>query len=262
MRRYFRLLYFLAKNNLAREFEFRSYLVIRWLTDLIWVALQLILIVVFFSFSPQILGWNRYEIFMFTGLFRVIKGVFDTFARRNIHYLPENINRGDLDYALTRPVNSLFLMSFRYHALGETSSVVSGFIIFIWAFSQLGSGIGLIQIVSLLVLIITGVIILYCLVLGFAILSFFTTRLTALSSYYEVLSNTLRFPTDIYHRYHPLLDVILLPLVFAVTFPTKIFLNRLPAAFLFLQILAAAITLFLVYRFWRFALRHYSSASS
>jgi ABC-2 type transport system permease protein len=262
MRRYFKLFSLFFINNLARETEFRGNFLILIILDLIWVVFQVITIELFFSFTTNIAGWTRYSVYAFIGIFRMVKGFFDAFCRRNLHSFPDSISRGDLDYSLTRPINTLFLMSTRYHAIGETTSIFLGLALFVYAI-RLGSlHLNPFTWVVLPSLIISGVIVFYSLILLFVILSIFTVRLTALRSYYEVFSQTLRFPTDVYLGHGRVVDTLILPLILMATLPSKIILGTVSIVYVPVQLVLTGVLFTLVYRFWHFALRHYSSASS
>jgi ABC-2 type transport system permease protein len=153
-------------------------------------------------------------------------------------------------------------MSTRYHAIGEATSIFLGLALFIYAISLGPLHLKSSTWVILPLLIFSGVIIFYSLILLLAILSIFTTRLTALRSYYDVFSQTLRFPTDIYLGHGRIMDTLIIPLILMATLPSKIILGKVSLFYVPVQLVLTAILFIIVYRFWHFALRHYSSASS
>lgn len=262
MKKYLTIFSHLIRYNIARETEFRGNFLFLALTAALWVVFYVVVIEVYFRFTDQIVGWSKHEIFVLYGLFRIIKGIFDVFLRPNVNYLPEAIEFGTLDYLLTRPVNPLFLLSVSRHKVSEVSSPLVGVFILGYALSIYGVSLPPVAYLGLVVYIALGVAVFYCLILAFAILSFFLTRLTAISSIYDVISNALRFPTDALSRRSAAAELLVFPLALAVTWPTKLFLGKIEVWYVGVYILLTLLLFSLVYRFWLIALKNYTSASS
>jgi ABC-2 type transport system permease protein len=78
----------------------------------------------------------------------------------------------------------------------------------------------------------------------------------------EVFAQIGRFPTDVFDAVLRRLFTYVLPVAFLATIPAKALLGKASGAFL-LFAAAWAFAFFVLSRlFWRFALRHYTSASS
>lgn len=241
--------------------EFRGSFYMFVITNSLWVGLQLIVIEVYFQYTEEILGWTKYQVLFLIGMFRIVKGIFDVFLRTNLLMLHEHVNRGDLDYALIKPLNSLFLISTRHHRFSELASITIGILIIGYAVSG-NVEITILTLALILGGIILGVIAFYSIMLLFATLSIFMTRLSAIRSYYDILSNTVRFPTDILGVHHRLFGIFILPLAAVVTMPSAVVLGKSPATYLIIEIIVSSGLFILAYGFWHYALRHYSSASS
>lgn len=242
--------------------EYRGSFLMATFMATVWVFLQVWIANVFFGFSDNILGWTKAEYLVMLGIVRIIKGFFDIFIRRNLFEFPEQITHGGLDYTLTRPVNSLFIMSLRYHVISEISTLITGTIILIYALIGVSYIPDLVSVTELFVLILCGLIAYYCVFLVFSTIAIFTTRLTAMSDVHEVVSQTMRYPTDIITQNNRWGEIFLGPFLIIATYPAKVFLHKAPGFSLFLEIILVAVLSFFTIRFWNFALRHYSSASS
>lgn len=242
--------------------EFRSNFFISIAINFCWIFLQLWLIQIFFLYTDNLAGWSRAEVFFLVGLFRTSKGFFDIFFRQNLFDFPEQIVRGDLDGTLTKPVNSLFITSLRYHVVSEISSPICGVGILIYSLSLLHVSLTIDLVVKLLILLPLCLLTYYSIFALFVTLAFFITRLTAVKEFNEVVSQIVRFPMDVITKGNQTLEIIFLPLILFLTYPTKIILNKLPSQFLFLDIFLTFLLLISVVKFWNFAIRHYSSASS
>lgn len=257
MQKYFTIFFTLLKYNLIREMEFRKNFYIRLVTQIFFVILQIVIVDTFFRFTTTIGSWSKSEVFVLVGIFRLIEGAFHMFIHSNLLSLPELVNSGELDLLLSKPVHSLFLVSLQRHQLYETSTFLSGIVILLYT--------GLINNfswINVILLASLGLIALYAVMLFFASMSFFVPRLTALNSIWDVISKTARFPLDIFFGSSRFGLFLAAPLILVATLPSQLVLGKLPPIYLTYQIFGTAILLFLSYSFWRFALRHYSSASS
>jgi ABC-2 type transport system permease protein len=81
----------------------------------------------------------------------------------------------------------------------------------------------------------------------------------------EVLRAALtagRFPLSAYPPTLRLVFTLVLPIAFLTTVPAEAILGRATPGWIALALLVAAVSLALCRAFWRFALRHYTSASS
>lgn len=242
--------------------EYRGNFILGLFIDILWVALQIITVEIVFSFSDSIVGWTKPEVITLVGVFRVVKGVFDVLFRPNLLRLDETINRGQLDYILTLPVNSQFLISTRYHALDQLLSIISGLILIFYGLAQGEAVTSPLLAIYLIVAMALGVTTLYSIVFLLSTLSIFLTRMSALKAFYDVLSNSLRYPTDIYVRNSSLLSTIIIPFAIVVTIPSKLLLGKVGPGDLTIGLLVSATIFLLSRKFWSYSLRHYSSASS
>jgi len=163
MKRYLKVFLLQLNNNLSIEIQYRKNFVIRILSQLLFVVLQVLLIEIYFRFTNQIGSWSRPEVFLLAGVFRLVEGAFHMFFHENLLSLPETVNQGDMDGLITKPINTLFLVSTRHHQLYEISTYLSGFIIIVYALgtsnisiiflSFLASILGLIALFSIMLII-------------------------------------------------------------------------------------------------------------
>jgi ABC-2 type transport system permease protein len=101
------------KNNFVREFIYRSNTIALTVADMIWVVVEYAFFEVIYSNTGVINGWSREQVFFFLGLFIASDSLFATFFQRAFWTLPYMINHGDLDILLTKPLNAVFLATFR-----------------------------------------------------------------------------------------------------------------------------------------------------
>jgi ABC-type uncharacterized transport system permease subunit len=139
----------------------------------------------------------------------------------------------------------------------EITTLLSGVII-IFVSHQL-NGIGWILLPPL---VLFGFIALYSLILIFACISFHTSRLTALSSFWDVVSKTLRFPLNVFTNGSRLAEMLIVPFAVVVTIPAQLLIHKQPTTAYLSQMLICPVLFLLANYIWTTSLRRYSSASS
>jgi len=262
MPKYPNILLGLFKNNLTREMEFKASFMLWIVVEVFFVLVQVAMVGIYFNFTDNLLGWTKSQVFLLVGLFRIIEGIFHIFFYKNLLNLPENISSGDLDLLLTRPVNSLFLISTRYFCLDEIGTLLTGFLVVWYSLSLLKFDFTFLLFGKLFILVAFGLLGMYSVILIFSTLSFFFTRLTALHSVYDIITKTLRIPIDVITKNNAIGNSLLFPLIIIVTLPSQIILGYSGYQFILLESTASLILFYIARKFFYFALRHYSSASS
>ncbi len=261
MKYYLRI--FLALINTASK----RYLEYRWNTfgNLVTSTLSLILVIFFvdiiFSQTNNIAGWTKPEVLFFVGTFRVFSSLLSFLYLRSINFIPKYIQRGDLDMFLVKPVNVQFYVSLCFTRVYEIINLLPGIVLIGYALQSLG-GVSWEGWLLLLGGVICGLLIFYGLYFMCATLAFWFVQFNSLTSIYFVANSFLCFPTDVFGKNGSLVFTYLIPLGFIVTVPVRIFLAKDPPLFLILSVFFAALSLWLSVKFWNYALKHYTSASS
>ena len=261
MKKHIHILKLFIQDNLAKEMEYRINFLFWILVEGIYVLLHIYIIDIMYKFTNSIFGWNKAEMLFLVGIFRVIEGVFHIIFHPNILKIPQRVNKGELDMYLTKPINPLFMISTRYHSWDETSTVITGAVLVIYSLSILGL-LNIYSILLSIVVCILGEVALFSLMLALASWSFFIERMTAIKSIWEVTSRAIRNPIEIYSRNRLILDILFIPFSLVATWPAQIVLGKISIWMLPLEMAFVVLLGYSAYRFWLYALGHYSSASS
>jgi len=260
MKKYLRVFIEILKNNLIREMEFRANFFL-WLgVQGLWIGLQILIVQILFQYTDAIHGWTKPEIFLLIGIFRLIRGIFDFFVYANLVGFPESVGRGELDYTLTKPINTLFFVSVRKHQYSQLGRFISGVGFILYAWGALSIPVNLENILSLTFFMVAGFLTLYSIILLISTASIFLIRLSALSSFYDILNTALRYPVNLLVNDNQL-QFLLIPFATIVTIPAQVVLGK-PLFGGLLSELSVMVLVGLALWFWNFALKHYSSASS
>lgn len=263
MRRHLRLLGVFWKSILLNELEYRVNFLVNVLVGLSWSLWALAGATFFYQYRDSIRGWSYYQALVVLGLFMFFTGLINAFMRPNLERLTEHIRSGTLDFVLVKPVNAQFYASLREISVWVLSDILIGASVVAYALNQLGVQPSLVQLGLFFVLIVSAALTMYSLVLMLATTAFWAVQvdniLELLFSFYEAG----RFPVTIYPQWMRILLTFVVPIAFVTTVPAEAVLGRLTDAWMMVYALAFGLGLFaLSAGYWRYALRHYSSASS
>lgn len=262
MRRLFKIFSALISQSSKAYMEHRWNTLGNALNGLVSLLITILLVDVIFSLTNQLHGWTRSEVLFLVGIYQVISFLFSALFLKNISSLPDYIEKGKLDYFLTKPINAQFLVSLRYIRVHHFISALTGIILIFYAVDNMNKIFGLTDWFFLIIGATAGLLIFYSIYFLIALLSFWFVRFSALADVYHVISRPLSLPVDIFGRYASFILTFVIPLAFVVTVPVEIFLNKSPIFFIVLEMLIAAVLLIVSKLAWNFALRYYTSASS
>ncbi len=262
MRRYLRLLGIFYRTTFETELEYRLNfwsnigLSVFWL---IWAALS---VRVYFVHADTIAGWRYEELLIVMGLFFAMNGYRQMVLEPNLSRMSEYVRLGTLDYILTKPVDSQFLVSFRnlgIYTWGDPLLGLGLVALALWRLRYAPSALDLLQFALLL---LAGAVLLYALNLIIQTFTIWLVSLREADSIVQGVLETGRFPVTFYQGWLRVFLTFVIPVAFMTTFPAQALLGRVAPWVTPLALLLAAATLTLSAWFWHFALRHYTGASA
>src|SRR4029077_20687342 len=115
---YGRVLATFFRNSLVREMAFRGNFLIEVVTNAFWFGAQLVLFTLIFGNVNEMNGWNRNQFFAFMATGMIINTLIEAFFMPNCANFSELIRTGNLDFALLKPIDTQFLISFEKLDLG------------------------------------------------------------------------------------------------------------------------------------------------
>ena len=267
---YFRVMLTFLQNSLIREMTFRGNFIITVITRAFWFAAQLVLFEVIFSNVNDISGWSREEYFVFMATGMLINSLIETFFMPNCANFSELIRTGNLDFALLKPIDTQFLISFeRVNIAMLTQSMLAvALLIYSLAKLHLLAMIGWEQIVVYLVLIGVGVTFFYSMMITLASSSIWFGRNQGLYDFWFYITVFARYPMSIYSG-TPVGEIIrfafayIIPILLVVTLPAQVLVDKMHDVKLIgIAVVAAILGLLISRAIFQFALRSYRSASS
>ncbi len=262
MKHYLRIYSCLLRLNLAALVAYRVNFINSFISSLSWAVFSIISIVILTSKTKVVFGWSRDELIILTGAYSIVIGVFHAFFSRNFELFSDLVFFGKLDTVLTKPADDQFLLSFWRFSYSSLARVLLGIGFTLWMIIKNEIALTLMGIIGFFVLMIVGIVIIYAIWFTTITLTIWFPRLSNLVHLLFLVTGFARYPAEMYYGLKTYILFFLLPIILVVSTPTKALLNKTLQGEV-LDLIAFAIMLFFCSRlFWKFALKHYTSASS
>ena len=262
MKRYSKLILKFIQLSAVEIVEYRSHFLFTLVGDLINSFIPILFFGIVYSKVSSIMGWGLGEMYLLiaTGLFLEAEEWF--FYKGNLLYLPDMIKNGELDFRMIRPIDLQFLISFYNFGLIAIGPVIPGLYLAIKGIGMMGLDHTAWRLVIYLTLLILGFVVHYCLILMMVSFSFFTVSLSNISKLDGKLKDLALNPIDIFPKRLKLAFMSFIPLAIFGSVPVMGFRSDSQWIYILLSTIIMIIFLTLSRKFFYFALRHYSSASS
>jgi ABC-2 type transport system permease protein len=262
MRRYLKVLSVFYKAAVLTDLEYRA----NFFTHILLSALSIVWIIgsigIFFLHTDRIGDWTFHQMLIILGLFQMFIGLMDMLIAPNMRDIVQHIRTGTMDFILTKPLNSQFHASLRRINFWRTIDMLVGLGVILYAVFQLPTPPSLVNILLFLLLCICAILILYSLGMLMITSSFWLVKLDNVMELLYGFYEAGRFPVSIFPTWLRALLTFVIPIAFVTTVPASVLLNRLDASFVVYSLLVAGVLFTTSVLFWRYAVRHYSSASS
>lgn len=262
MKRYFRLYLKFLEFSFGRAMEFRIDFYFRILMDVIYYVITFSFFKVLFLHSPQIGGWSEAQVRIFIGAYIVVDAFNMTVFANNIWGLPQLVNKGDLDYHLTRPVHSFFMLNFRDIAVNSFFNLLIASSFLVWAIYSYPSEIGAGRILLFLMMLFAGSLLFHFTRLLFMLPVFWTHSGRGLEGVFWNIEKFMERPYGIYKGVAKIIFLTILPFAVMASLPTDILFTANPWPLVAYGTTVVMAFIFLTLKLWDIALRNYSSASS
>jgi ABC-2 type transport system permease protein len=264
LRRYIEIYSIILRNSLIREMSFKANFLLWMLVEVLWFVGQIVFFSIIFGNVDRIGDWSKWEVVLLIGTHQIIAQLFQAFFFVNVANIPELVRTGKLDSLLALPIDSQFAASTKQFGLDSVINAIVGAAVVIFSLSQLGVTPSLMSVLLYLTALGFGIAVHYSIMLSLAAVSFWIVRAQGLVYGYFNFLNIARYPDTIFPRLFRLLFGWIVPVVIVANIPARLLIKSLgqPGWLMFHLVVASTIIFALSRSFWRFALRHYSSASS
>lgn len=264
MRRYLEIYSIMLRNSLIRELSFKANFILWMIVEVLWFVGQIVFFGIIFGNVDRIGDWSKWQVVLLIGTHQMIAQLFQAFFFVNVSNIPELVRTGKLDSLLVLPIDSQFAVSTKQFGLDSVLNAALGGVVVVVSLRQLGVVPDALSVLLYLVAVGFGIAVHYSIMLTLAAMSFWIVRAQGLVYGYFNFIQIARYPDTIFPRLFRFIFGWIIPVIIVANIPARLLLKPLenPAFLMFHLVVAGSIAVIGSRIFWRFALRHYSSASS
>ena len=286
MQTYAKVFFTFARNSLVRDLSFRTNFILQCVTSVSWAIMNWAFFRIIFAQGNSIAigkgtGWNESEFFIFLGTVWIINAVVQTFFMPNAQEFSELIRTGNLDFALLKPIDTQFLVSFPKLNWPSLANFFLGIVVVgYYAISLSNQAENPLHVSPFTVLmyvafVAAGVVIMYSVMICLSSTSVWLGRNQNLYMIWFYLTNFYRYPMEIYQR--GMIGwglwgffTFIIPVLVVANVPARTLAQPLRAEgggwweywLIGLLLVMAVVSLLVSRRVFRWALSSYRSASS
>jgi len=258
----YKLISTFVKVNVQMSLAYRVDTIIAVLLNLFWLGWELVTMQIIFSNTATLGGWSFGDLITLLGVFKMINLFMAALIWPNTERFNTSVRDGSLDYLLLQPVSSLFLVSFSRITVWRLWDLILSVILVVVGLSLSGTALTIGHLAAFLVLLVSGISVLFSLWIALISLTFWFTKFDNNVTILQALLDSGRYPATVYPFWLRALITYVIPIAVATTVPVQALRGELTLEAVALY-LAVAVGAFLVARLiWHAGVRRYSGASS
>ena len=261
-RKYLKVYKIFLHTSFASELEYKTNILIDLITAILSLIGSIFLLSIFFQNNTSIGNWEFEEALIIQGIYTILNGITNTWFNPNLSEIVKHIREGTLDFVLLKPIDSQFFISLKKINPSGFLEIMLGFslLLFCVKINQINLNLSFLSLS--LITITCSICILYSL---WFFISTTTIWFVKTWNATEVLRSFLyvgRFPLNSFSFSLRIFFSVFIPIAFITTIPSEVFLGLSQSWKILLEIIVSLIFLITSRKFWLFALKFYSSASS
>ncbi len=262
IKKYLKIYSLFLQTSIASELEYKTNIIIDFITAILSLIGSLFLLTIFFQSTDNIGGWKFEQALIIQGIYTILNGITNTWFNPNLTEIVKHIREGTLDFVLLKPLDSQFFISLKKISPSGLLEIILGVALLLYCtgINQININIGFF--ILCLTTLLCSILILYSL---WFLISTTTIWFVKTWNATEVLRSFLyigRFPLNSFSFSLRIFFSIFIPIAFITTIPSEVFLGLAQLWKILLEIVVSGIFFIVSRRFWLFALRYYTSASS
>lgn len=224
---------------------------------LIRIGLWLIFLLTIKDKITLLAGYNLDQLIVFFLIFNVFDLLGQIFYR-GIYWYRNEIISGNFDFTLLKPLNPLFQILCNHTDWLDIPALI---LVLVFLIIQLPAVSGA-EFFGFLVMGLVAMVLVTAIHIIVAAIGVLTTEVDHAIWIYRDLSMTARFPVDIYSEGVRFFLNFIIPIGLIFTIPAKALMGVLSWQWMLLTLVFAVIFYGAILKFWQYALKKYSSASS
>lgn len=262
IRIYLKMIAHFWRLSLARETHYRANFFALAIVAVVETAMTVLPMLLVYSFADDVAGWTRAESIALVGLFRTALAIHELTASGGAYRLSHDIEKGDLDLILIRPVSAQFYTAFRFVSLPHLVNLVIGLLVFFVGIAQSNIRPDAIGMTQSAVVFVCGLVLFNAAILGGSYIAFRATTVEGLNWMLQDVAEMGRYPISFYPRAVQIFLTGVMPVAFVTTLPIDALRGSLGWGTVAIAIAFAAAAIAALRWWWGNSVGHYASASS
>ena len=262
LRKYLEVYKKFLHTSLASELEYKTNIIVDLITAILSLIGSIFLLSIFFQNNGYIGEWKFEQALIIQAIYTILNGITNTWFNPNLTEIVKHIREGTLDFVLLKPIDSQFFISLKKINPSGFLEIMLGFLLLFFCIRINQINLNLSFLTLSFITISCSICILYSL---WFFISTTTIWFVKTWNAIEVLRSFLyigRFPLNSFSFSLRIFFSVFIPIAFITTIPSEVFLGLSVLWKIFLEIIVATVFLINSRKFWFFAIKFYSSASS
>ena len=257
-----KLLSAFLKVNIQMSLAYRADTVVNILLNLMWLGWELLSLSIIFNNTDTIGGWDFGELIALLGVFRLVHTLMIALIWPNTEKFNQSIRDGSMDYTLLQPINSMFLVTFSRITIWRAWDLILAAILIAVGINMSGATTTLLNILTFILLTVSGGIIIYSLWIVLIALTFWFTKFDNNVTILQALLDAGRYPVTVYPVWLRILVTVVIPIAVATTVPLQGLRGDLTLSRVLMFVSIGIVSFLVASQVWKRGLKQYSGASS
>lgn len=261
IKRFIKIWFLMSKNALQEQVTSLLAAIFFTLGKIVRFLFFFIFLFAVLNSTKSLAGYDTNQVILFFLIFNIVD-ITTQFFFRGVYVFRFMVVSGELDLHLIKPLPSFFHPIFRRTDILDFIVLVPLWILTLWFIFSRGLIPNPIYLFYFFIFYLNALIVAFAIHLFVCSIGVITLAIDHLIEVYRDLLNLAHFPTDIYQRSIQAILTFAVPVIIMITIPTKVLMGILSWQWAILSFVISGIALWSSLRFWKYALRQYSSASS
>ena len=263
MKKYLKIMWTVIRNAYIRDSKIPGFVFVSLITSMLEIVITIVFFDIIFSASESIAGWTFYQVLFLYALAKTITSFHSALTKNGIQAMAHNYVRlGELDFYLTKPVDSMFLVSVSKPKIYSFVSMFLTIGLGTYALIHSGTNFGFAGMAWFVILTLTTTVLYYYVQVLTIIPTFWLLQAWSLADAINKLQQFMRYPNGIFSKAIRYGLTFIFPIMVVAYYPVKVLFNG-PSASDIIIVFGVTAAFILITRYlWRLGERSYSSASS
>ncbi len=250
------------KVNVQMSLAYRADTIVNILLNIMWLGWELLSLSIIFSNTQTIAGWGFGELIALLGVFRLVHTLMIAVLWPNTEKFNQSIRDGSMDYTLLQPINSMFLVTFSRITVWRAWDLILAIVLISIGVNMSGETVTASQLLTFILLTISGAVIIYSLWIVLIALTFWFTKFDNNVTILQALLDSGRYPVSVYPVWLRIIVTFIIPIAVATTVPLQGLRGELTISRIAMFLAISMVSFLVASQVWKRGLKQYSGASS